>query len=115
MEFCVLLTLALDLTDFVDPLNYLQIFAEWVRLGVLAAGGTAAQKCTTEGYLRNVAQIFFGVGVAEPRLDHLSRIGFRLVRQLCAYYRMYTPPTCAHPIHVALLHECHFALHDGND
>lgn len=63
-------------------------------------------KYTVEVYLHNVAQIFAGVGVNNPRWDKLGQIDFYLCCQLQAYSRANPLPTRVSPIPIALLHEC---------
>ena len=76
LNFCVWIPLSPNLASVADPIPYLQIFVEQVRLGILKAGGADVQNHTVEGYLCDVAQIFTGLGGADPRLDHLGRINF---------------------------------------
>ena len=91
LEFCAWLTLAPDLRDVRDPIPYLQIFADRIQVGELAAGGARVRKRTVEAYLRDVAQIFAGVGADDPRLDKLGHINFHLGWQLRCYSKADPP------------------------
>ena len=76
-----------------DLIPYLKIFAEWVCVGILAAGSAAIRKVTIEGYLHDVAQIFSAVGTTDPQLDHLGCINFFLVQKISAYSQVNPLPT----------------------
>ena len=57
-----------------------------------------------EGYLYDMAQIFFVVGVKDPFLDDLVKINLCLLWKLNAY-PWYDPPNNVHPIPISLLRE----------
>ena len=56
--------------------------ADRVWVVALEANVTGVKKRIMEGYLRDVAQIFSGVGANDPHLDVLDKIKFCLSRQL---------------------------------
>ena len=112
-RFCSWLGVSPDLTDVSDPVPILQLFAERVRSGLLAAGGNRVRKRTVESYLRSVAQIFASVGAPDPRLDQVGSIDFRLRRQLAAYRREDPPPSRVRPIPLQLLHHTFDCLRAG--
>ena len=61
-----------------DPVRFLNIFAEWVRTGLLAAKGIPIQKRSVDQYLRSVGKIFIAVGITYPRLNTLGGLDFSL-------------------------------------
>ena len=94
-EFFPWHTLASNLSDIYDPIPYLQMFTDRLRVRSLAANIMGVNKRTLEGYLCNMADIFTGMGVDDPRLDVLGKIGFLLSWQLCDYAQAYPPWTAS--------------------
>ena len=90
------------------------MFTDCVRVVTLAANGAGIKKRAMEGYLCNMVQISPGMGAKDPRLDVLSKINFRLSRQLCSYALVDPPPDRIWPIPIDLLCKCWSHLHDGN-
>ena len=84
MDLCGWLTLSPNLAGIADPIPYLQIIAEWVRVGMLATGAAAVLNRTVKGYLWDVAQIFSRVGASDPYLDSLGHVNCCLGQQLWA-------------------------------
>ena len=82
MGLCAWLTITPDLSGVYEPIPYLQVFLDYVRVGALVANGSGINKCTIEGYLCDVAKIFASVGAKDPRLDILDKIDFRLSSQI---------------------------------
>ena len=80
----------------------------------MASNGSGAKKHTTEGYLRNMAKIFAGVGSKDPRLDVPGNIKFCLYRQLFTYTWSEPPTDPVHPISIYLLHKCWRHPHAGD-
>ena len=60
-DFTTWLNIAPDLSRVSDPIPYLQIFADRVRVGVLSANSSGVKKRTVEGYPRDMTHIFAGV------------------------------------------------------
>ena len=113
-RFCGWLGVPTDLVNITDPIPILQLFAERVRSGVLAAGGGRVTKGTVEGYLRAVAQIYASVGAQDPRLDAVGKLDFRLKRQFAAYRKEDPPSWRVRPIPLQLLHHVYEHLHGGD-
>ena len=91
LDFCSWITLEPDLYRVSKPIPHLQMFTDLTHVVTLVANGARVKKRTLEGYLRNVAQIFAGVGADDPHLENLGKIYFHLYRQLCAYARAEPP------------------------
>ena len=106
MDLCACLTITPDLSGVSEPIPYLQVFSDRVRVGALVDNGSGIKKCTIEGYLCDVEKIFASVGSKDPHLDILGRIDFQLSSQLCAYARSDPPPERIFPVPIALLNEC---------
>jgi hypothetical protein len=114
-EHCQWLHVPTDLAGVSDPVIILQLFAERVRSGVLAASGRRIKKRSVEQCLRSVAQIFASVGAADPRVDRLGRVDFRLRRQLAAYAKEDPAPTRVRPVPLQLLHRLFDQHRAGSD
>ena len=65
------ITLSPDLTGFVDPVSYLQIFMDKLQVVDLATNRVSLCKRTVEAYIFDVVQNFANVGANLPRLDNL--------------------------------------------
>ena len=85
MDFCVWLSLTLNLTGVTDLILYLQIFVDRVHMGILAAGSAVIQKHISVGYLQDVVHIFAGMGDADPCLDNVVQIDVCIGSKLQAY------------------------------
>ena len=112
--YCNWLGVHPNLSGISDPVPILQIFAERVRSGLLAAGGQRVGKRSVEQYLRSVAQIFAGVGAHDPRVDTVGKIDFRIKRQLAAYQKEDPAPARVRPIPLPLLHHVAACMRGGN-
>ena len=66
MDFCACLTISPDLSRVSNPIPYLRIFSDRVIVGALVYNGTGVNNITVEGYFRDVAHIFAGVGAEDP-------------------------------------------------
>ena len=113
-DFCDWLTIAPDISGVSNPIPFLQMFANCVRVGALAANGSGVNKRTMEGYLRNLMQIFSGIGPKDPHLDVLVKIDFKLSQKLRVYAHSDPPPDRYHPIPISLMHKFWRHFHDGN-
>ena len=60
------LTLAPNFYGVYDPIPYPHMFIDRVCVGSLEANRAGIKKRTVEGYLRNLLQIFAGVGPDKP-------------------------------------------------
>ena len=67
------------------------------------ANGTGVKKHTVEVYIRDVEQIFSGMGGEDPRLDVLGNIYLRLSRYLRACSQTDLPLYLVRPIPISLL------------
>ena len=103
-KFCEDLAMDPWLSDDLDPIVLLQVFAERYRTGQLAPGGKPVKSRTVEGALRAVGQAFASVGAPDPRLTATGRTEFRLGRQLRGYAKTDDPPTRVKPIPVQVIH-----------
>ena len=74
LDFCAWLTITPDLYGVSIPIQYLQMSADYVPVGALAANGAGVKNRTVEGYLRSVVQIFAGMRDKDPCLDVLGKI-----------------------------------------
>jgi hypothetical protein len=103
-RFCHDLTLDPWLTDEIDPILLLQVFAERYRTGELAPRGRPVKSRTVEGALRAVGQAFTSVGAMDPRLTPTGKTEFRLSSQLRSYGKVDDPPAQVKPIPVQVIH-----------
>jgi hypothetical protein len=66
------------LQTFNDKVPFLQIFAQRVHSGELAARGNPLRSQSAEDYVRHVAQTFLNLGADDPRLNSAFKINFQL-------------------------------------
>lgn len=97
--------LALDplLETVEDKISILQVFAQRVRTGELAANKNPIRARSTEDYVRHVAQTFLGVGAPDPRLNTAGDIDFRLRRMISAWKKEDSPPNRVKPIPIQVI------------
>ena len=92
------------LSDGVDPILLLQVFADRYRTGQIAPHRKPVKSRTVEGALRAVGQAFASVGAPDPRLTPTGKTEFRLARQLRSYAKADDPPNRVKPIPVQVIH-----------
>ena len=115
MEFCSWITFAPGLEEIPNPITYLKMFSDRVRIGTLTENCASVHKCTMEGYLWYMAHIFYGVGNNNPHLYDQEKINFSLNSKLWAYTRANAPhPDFMQPITIYLPHEWWTHLRDVN-
>ena len=91
-----------------DPVPWLQIFAQRVRDGRLAARGHPVRSGTVADALLFVAQAHTMLGAPDPRkLAVGDTISPRLARQLRGYSKADPPPSRVKPIPLPILHRAH--------
>jgi hypothetical protein len=113
-QFCQDLALDPWLSDDVDPILLLQVFAERYRTGEIAPSHKPVRSCTVEGALRAVGQTFASLGAPDPRLTNTGKTEFRLGRQLRGYTKADDPPTRLKPIPIqVVLHAANLARQQG--
>ena len=100
------LDLAMDpwLSDDVDPIILLQVFAQRYRTGQLAPRQRPVKSRTEEGALHAMGQTLASVGAKDPRLTVTGKTEFRLGRQLHGYAKEDDPPMRVKPIPVQVIH-----------
>ena len=95
MELCACLTIAPELTRDAEPITYLKVFSRRVRVGVLASNISGVSKCTMGGYLRDVVQIFYGMGIITRTWINWSASTFSLFdNPMCKNVTTRPLPTC---------------------
>ena len=113
-QFCQDLAVDPWLTDDLDPIILLQVFAERYRTGALAPSRRPVKSRTVEGALRAVGQAFASVGAPDPRLTATGKTEFRLGRQLRGYSKADDPPHRVKPIPVQVIyHAANLARQHG--
>ena len=90
--YCVELGIDPFLETFTDKVPILQVFAQRVRIGELAAKGNPIRSHSTEDYIRQVAATFQSVGAPDPRLNSHNKLDFRLKRMVAAWKKQDPPP-----------------------
>jgi hypothetical protein len=91
------------LQAFKDKVPFLQVFAQRVHTGELAAGGNPIKSRSVEDYVRGVAQTFLHVGANDPRLNSANTIDFRLQRTLKAWKQSDPAPLRVKPIPITVI------------
>jgi hypothetical protein len=91
------------LQTFQDKIPFLQVFAQRVHSGDLAANGNPIKSRSVEDYIRGVAQTFLHVGAKDPRLNTAHTIDFRLQRTLKAWKTTDPAPLRVKPIPIAVI------------
>ena len=103
-SYCAELGLDPFLEAVQDKIPILQVFAQRVRTGELAAGGNPILARSVEDYLRHVAQTFLSVGSDDPRKrDRQPEIDFRLTRLQAAWKKQDPPPHRVKPLPVQVI------------
>jgi hypothetical protein len=92
-RFCNKLTVDPWLTDNIDPIPLLQVFAKRYRTGDIAPRQRPVKSSTVEGALCAVGQTFAGLGAQDPRLTPTGKTKFRLSRQLRGHAKADDLPT----------------------
>ena len=95
------------LSDIPDPIHLLQVFANQVHDGCLAASGKPVGHTTVSTALRHVGQTLAYMGTPDPCLDCQGAIDLHLKHQLRHYSKSGPPPWCIKPIPILIL--CHLA------
>jgi hypothetical protein len=101
--FCDEHDLSPDLLDQADPIPFLQVFAQRLRTGELAAGHKPVGARQVEDYLRTIGQTITSMGSSDPRLNPSGRLVSRLQQQLKGYSKADPGPVRVKPIPVSLL------------
>ena len=98
-------SLGLDpyLETFEDKVPLLQIFAQRVRTGELAAKGDPIRARSVEDYVRFVGQTFASVGTSDPRLNTSGKQDFRLTRTWAAWKREDPAPDRVKPVPIQVI------------
>ena len=91
-----------------DPVPILQVFAQRIRSGKLAANGNPVRARSAEDYLRFVAQTFLSVGSPDPRLNSSGKTDFRLLRMIRSWKREDPPPNRVKPVPVQVIRRIAF-------
>ncbi|KAL3823120.1 hypothetical protein ACHAXA_006450 [Cyclostephanos tholiformis] len=91
------------LQTFQDKIPFLQVFAQRVHSGDLAANGNPIRSRSVEDYIRGVAQTFLHVGATDPHLNTAHTIDFRLQRTLKAWKTTDPAPLRVKPIPIAVI------------
>ena len=86
-----------------DPIPILQVFAQRIRSGALAANGNPVRARSAEDYLRFIAQTFLSVGAKDPRLNSAGKVDFRLQRMLRGWKREDPPPNRVKPVPIQVI------------
>ncbi len=108
--FCTQLNQDPTLSNLHDPIPLLQLFAHRYRLGSLAPRQTPVRGRAVGDALRAVGQTLAGLGHADPRLQPLGKLEFRLSRQLTAYNKQDPPPSRVKPIPINIIRQaCNLA------
>ena len=81
----------------------LQVFAQRVCNGEVAANKNPIQARSTEDYTWHVAQTLLGLGVPDPHLNYAGDIHFSLRRIISAWKKEDPPPHYIKPIHVQVI------------
>ena len=105
-QWCLFTTnLGVDpfLQAFKDKIPFLQVFAQRVHTGELAANGNPIRSRSVEDYLRHIAQTFLHLGTDDPRLNAAHAIDFRLQRQLRSWKSTDPAPLRVKPVPIQVL------------
>jgi hypothetical protein len=114
-DYCTELGVDPTLQEYEDSIPVLQVFMYRYRNGVIAPSRQQVRSRTVEDALRGVDQTLASVGAADPRLNSVGAIDFRIQRQLSCYSKQDPPPNRVKPIPVPILmHIMATALAAGN-
>jgi len=103
-NYCADLGIDPFLETIQDKVPILQVFAQRVRTGELAAGGHPILARSVEDYIRHVAQTFLGVGANDPRKKPGEKdIDFRIQRLQAAWKKKDPPPNRVKPVPIQVL------------
>ncbi len=91
------------LQAFPDKIPFLQVFAQQVHSGELAASGNPIRARSVEDYIRMVGQTFLHVGSDDPRLNSAHLIDFRLQRTIAAWKKSDPPPKRVKPVPIQVI------------
>jgi hypothetical protein len=91
------------LQAFPDKIPFLQVFAQRVHSGELAASGNPIRARSVEDYIRMVGQTFLHVGSDDPRLNSAHLIDFRLQRTIAAWKKSDPPPKRVKPVPIQVI------------
>ena len=108
LDFTTELGLDPFLQAFEDKIPLLQVFAQRVRSGELAANGNPIRARSTEDYVRLVAQTFLHVGTEDPRLNSAGKIDFRIQRMIAAWKKQDPPPHRVKPVPIQVIRRIAF-------
>lgn len=97
-----------------DKIPFLQVFAQRVRAGELAADGNPIRARSAEDYLRFVAQTFKSLGTDDPRHDSSGAIDFRLSRMISAWKKEDPPPDRVKPVPVQVIRRLAFIAQNSS-
>ena len=91
------------LQAFSDKIPFLQVFAQRVHSGELAASGNPIRARSAEDYIRMVGHTFLHVGSDDPRLNSAHLIDFRLQRTIAAWKKSDPPPKRVKPVPIQVI------------
>jgi hypothetical protein len=91
------------LQAFPDKIPFLQVFAQRVHCGELAASGNPIRARSVEDYIRMVGQTFLHVGSDNPRLNSAHLIDFRLQQTIAAWKKSNPPPKRVKPVPIQVI------------
>ncbi len=103
IDFTRDLGINLFLQTFNDKVPFLQIFAQQVHSGELAARGNPLRSRSAEDYLRHVAQTFLNLGADDPPLNSAFKIDFQLQWTLAAWKITDPAPLRVKPIPISVI------------
>ena len=112
-RFYCYMHVAPDLQEIMDPLPFLQTFAERVGTGVLSRGVNPIRKCLVEQYLRSIGQSCASVGANNPRHNSMGKLNFHLDLQITSHQKEYPPPTSVLTLSVHVVHDLDITLTPG--
>jgi hypothetical protein len=84
------------LATVLDPILYLQVFAQRFRNGCLAKNGNPLRAKSVEDYLHAVGQTMASMGATDQRLI-ITSLDYRLNQQLAGYWHVNPAPTRVTP------------------
>jgi hypothetical protein len=91
------------LQTFNNKVPFLQIFAQQVHSGELAARGNPLWSQSAEDYIQQVTQTFLNLGADNPRLNSVFKINFRLQRTLAAWKITDPAPLRVKPMPISVI------------
>ena len=86
-----------------DPIPILQILAQRLREGTLAASGQPGRSRTVEDTIRAVGQTYAGMGAKDPRVNAQGKLDFRLTSLFRSWSRADSPSSRVKPMPQSLL------------